>query len=165
MRALPSTALRFARAISLAAFVFTASGSAQRLDPNLLLRWATVPVIEPRPGVSGASEVVASERLELMRDGQLRYSRRDRRSRGLDRSARRVVPADTVREVTARLRRLCAMGVARSGPASPGDVSVDVLFDDYRGCTFTMPAAEWRAGHTRPFAELVDDLIRRAGAR
>lgn len=138
------------------------SASAQRLDPGLLLRWKTEPIVAPRAGLSRAFDVVASERLELMRDGRLRYERRDARDAVRVRRGLTTVSSDTVRDVTAALRRLCALGLPASGTSRPGDVYVEVQFDDYRGCALRLPPARWRAGSTRSFAETVDDLIRRA---
>lgn len=135
--------------------------SAQRLDPSLLLEWELVPILAPAPSGRGASTVVASERLVLMRDGRLRYDRRDTRDPSRTRSGATQLSASDVRDLSAALQGLCAL---RQTPLqrAAGNVHVQVQFADLRSCELAFSPSAWRARSARRYAALVDRIIARA---
>ncbi len=155
-----TSAARFA-VLGVALALTPAIASAQRLDPGLLLEWELVPILAPAPSGRGASTVVASERLVLMRDGRLRYDRRDTRDPSRTRTGTTQLSASEVRGLSAALRGLCTL---RTSPLerAAGNVRVQLQLADLRSCELAFSPSGWRARSARRYASLVDRLIARA---
>lgn len=134
----------------------------QRLDPQLLLRWQTVPRTAPRPGPRGSYDVLAVEVLNVLRDGRLHYRRRDVARPGRERSVERQLSATALRALHSALEGLCALPPPPPRAERPGDVRVEVQWADLRGCSTSMSPEAWRRGPTRRIAAHLAGLIRRA---
>lgn len=148
----------------LALCVAPRASSAQRLDPQLLLRWQTVPHTRQRPGSAGSLDVVGSETLTVWRDGRLDYHRRDAARPERARDVRQQLTEAAQRALHAMLRRLCALPRPPPQPLRPGDVRVDVQWSPLAGCTLALPVQRWRRGPTGAAAAHIEGL-RRSAAR